>query len=305
MELILTRHIIVTMDSQAHLVSGPNFLGQTASFGFVGLCEIAGAGEINYSVFALDIVPRLCQRKVLASEGDRDFLCREESQTPPPNTAGCRNSRGALAPKKARFARENPRAPFFGAPFFIGHDLPVPVAGFDDVFVGFVVAFVVGLAVALVGLTDALVGLTDALVVGLTVALVGLTDALVVGLAFKGLTDTLVGLTDALVGLTDALVGLTVALVVGLTVALVGLTDALVVGLAFTGLTDALVGLAFTGLTTALVGLTDALVGLAFTGLTTALVGLAFTGLAFTGLGAALVLVFFCLFSRSVVWNRN
>ena len=248
--MILTRHIIVTMDSQAHQFSDLNLIGQTATDLGVGLCEITGGVDlISYSADALGQSPQFCQRKVLVFDGDRNCLCREESQTPSPNTTGYRNSLGALfLSKTARFSRESPRGPFL-----IGHDLPVPVAaGFDDVFVGFVVGFVVGLAVALVGLTVALVGLT--------VGLVGLTVALV-GFAFTGLTVALAGLTVALVGLT--------------------------------------VGLAFTGLTVALVGLTVALTGLAFAGLTIALVGLAFTGL-----GAADALVFFCLFSRSIVWKE-
>ena len=141
MELILARHIIVTMGSQAHQAIDHNFVRQTALF--VGLCEIAVAGEISYSNGALG--PRFCQHKVLVFvggpvfEGDRDCLCREESQTPSPNTTGYRNSPGASAPKKsARFAREEPRGPFV----FIGHDWPVPVAA------GVLVEFVVGVAIA-------------------------------------------------------------------------------------------------------------------------------------------------------------
>ena len=138
MELVLARHIIVTMDSQAHPFSDRNFVLQTALF--VGLCEITVAGGISYSDGALG--PRFCQHKVRAFEGDRDCLCREESQTPSPNTTGYCNSPGASAPKKsARFARE-PRGPFV----FIGHDWPVPVAA--GVLVDFVVWFVVGLAIA-------------------------------------------------------------------------------------------------------------------------------------------------------------
>ena len=69
---MLTRHIIVTMDSQAYQSSDLNLIVQTAAEIGVGLCEIAGAGEINYSVVALGIGPQFVQRKVLASEGDRD-----------------------------------------------------------------------------------------------------------------------------------------------------------------------------------------------------------------------------------------
>ena len=74
MELILARHIIVTIESQAHQASDRNFVLQTALF--VGLCEIAVVGEISYSDGALS--PRFCQHKVLGfaggpvCEGDRD-----------------------------------------------------------------------------------------------------------------------------------------------------------------------------------------------------------------------------------------
>ena len=152
MKMILTRHIIVTMKTQAHQFSDFNLIGQTAT-DRVGLCEITGGVDlISYSGDALGQTPQFCQRKVLVFDDDRDFLYREESQTPSPNTTGYRNSPGALfLSKAARFSRENPRGPFL-----IGHDLPVPVAaGVDDVFVRFVVGIVVGLAVASVGLTVA------------------------------------------------------------------------------------------------------------------------------------------------------
>ena len=72
MELILTRHIMVTMDSQTHQFSDLNFVDQTATELGVGLCELAGVGLINYSDVALGVTVQFFQRKALVSEGDRD-----------------------------------------------------------------------------------------------------------------------------------------------------------------------------------------------------------------------------------------
>ena len=70
MELMLTRHIMVTMDSQTHQSSDLNLIVQTATLLGVGLCEIAVVDLISYSVYAL--ILKFCQRKVRVPEGDRD-----------------------------------------------------------------------------------------------------------------------------------------------------------------------------------------------------------------------------------------